>query len=125
MSVLACDIDPPNHFDFVLLYFKLLRFHAQALRGPISKPALTYILQGEYFASEYCKMVLADITLMSVRPSILAATAVTFGLECSFKYKEPAKKGKAGAPGDKVMNPEMLYEQEVQFLNLGWREIVD
>lgn len=27
MSTLACEIDPPNVFDYVLLYFKLLRLH--------------------------------------------------------------------------------------------------
>ena len=86
MSSLACEIDPPNHFDFVLLYFKLLRLHIQALKGPISKPSLNYLLQAEFFASEYSKMVLADIALMSVRPSILASTAVVFGLTTSSRY---------------------------------------
>ena len=28
MSVLACEIDPPNVFDYVLLYYKLIRLHA-------------------------------------------------------------------------------------------------
>lgn len=27
MSLLACQVDPPTHFDFVLLYYKLLRLH--------------------------------------------------------------------------------------------------
>lgn len=44
MSLLACEIDPPNHFDFVLLYFKLMRLHIQAMKGPISKPCLNYLL---------------------------------------------------------------------------------
>lgn len=83
MSLLACELDPPNHFDFTLLYFKMLRLHLQTLRGPISKPALNYLLQAEYFSTEYSKMILADITLMSVRPSILGATGVAFGLKAS------------------------------------------
>ena len=86
MSLLACEIDPPTHFDFVLLYFKLLRLHLQALKGPISKQSLNFLLTAEFFSSEYCKMVLADVTLMRVRPSMLSATGVAFGLMASYKH---------------------------------------
>jgi|LauGreDrversion4_2_1035121.scaffolds.fasta_scaffold930637_1 hypothetical protein len=83
MSVLACELDPPTPFDFVLLYFKLLRLHLQALRGPISKEAMNIILTAEYLSSEFCKMTLADIGLMQVRPSILGAAALDFGIRGS------------------------------------------
>ena len=75
MSLLACEIDPPNHFDFVLLFSKFIRFQIQAFKGPITKPTLTYLLTAEYYSSEYSKMLLVDLDMMAVRPSILGATA--------------------------------------------------
>lgn len=27
MAILECNIDPPNHFDFAMLYYKLIRLH--------------------------------------------------------------------------------------------------
>ncbi|TNV81199.1 hypothetical protein FGO68_gene5972 [Halteria grandinella] len=86
MSTLACEIDPPNVFDFVLVYFKLLRLHTQVLCGPISKPGLSFLMSAEYYSSEYSKMTLADITLQSVRPSILGACAVIFGVNAAVRH---------------------------------------
>ncbi len=83
--MLACNLDPPNHFDFVLLYSKFIRFQLQAFRGPISKHALQYLLNFEYLSSEFSKMLLADVGLLSVRPSILGALAIQFSLVNSLK----------------------------------------
>ena len=98
MSLLACEVDPPTHFDFVLVYYKLIRFHVQALKGPMTKPGLNFILLSEFFASEYCKMILADVELMSVRPSILAASAVIFGLQSAYKYLQNSEAKKQNPP---------------------------
>lgn len=56
------------------------------LNGPISKPCLAFLMSAEYYSSEYAKMTLADITLQSVRPSILGACAVIFGINSAVRY---------------------------------------
>jgi hypothetical protein len=40
-------------------------------------------MSAEWFSAEYAKMILADLTLQSVRPSILGACGVLFGLEAA------------------------------------------
>lgn len=50
------------------------------------KPTLTFLLTAEYFTCEYCKMLLVDLDMLAVRPSILAATAIKFGLDYSDRY---------------------------------------
>lgn len=37
MSLLACDIDPPNHFDFTLLYFKYIKMLLMGYKSQITK----------------------------------------------------------------------------------------
>lgn len=86
MSELACEIDPPNHLDFALLYSKFIRFHFQNFRGPIMKPTLNFLLTAEYFTCEFCKMLLVDLDMLAVRPSILAACSIQFGLSYSERY---------------------------------------
>ena len=76
MSQLACEIDPPTHLDFALLYSKFIRFQLQTFRGAILKPTLNFLLTAEYFTCEYCKMLLVDLDMLAVRPSILAATSI-------------------------------------------------
>lgn len=83
MSTLACNIDPPHHFDYVLLYFKMIRAFTQQIKGPISKAALKILLTAEQTATAYCKFFMADVIIKGVRPSILAATAVHQGIQAA------------------------------------------
>ena len=81
MSLLACDIDPPNHFDFTLLYFKYIKMQIHGVKGAVSRSCLTFIEQYEALATDFCRMVLTDIEMVAMRPSILGAAAIHFGLE--------------------------------------------
>lgn len=122
MALLECNIDPPNHYEFALLYFKLIRLFVQALNGPIQKTGLNYILQAESFTHEFCKMILADITMMSVRPSIVAAAGVVFGLNSAVKHIRenplplPPKLTEEKAAKE--------LEKEMDLCDKAWREIV-
>lgn len=44
ITLLTSEIDQPTHFDFVLMYFKMLRLYLQVLKGPLSKNCLNYYL---------------------------------------------------------------------------------
>ncbi len=127
MSTLACDLDPPTHLDFALLYFKLIRLYSQTLNGPITKPAMNHLLQAEYFTAEYCKMTLADITLMSVRPSILAATAVQFGFETARKHMSNSKSQPSQRRGTTTTSStdshNAILDAEIEEFEKAWREI--
>lgn len=81
----GCEIDAPHVLEFALLYFRMIKLHVQS--NHFSSPSAgnikeigRLILEAETFAMEFCKFILVDIDLMNVRPSILAATSVCFGL---------------------------------------------
>jgi hypothetical protein len=80
MTLFACDIDPPNHFDFLLLYFKYIRMHIYGFRGALSVCCQNFLDHYEKLATDFCRMVLSDVGCMAMRPSILAAAAIHFGL---------------------------------------------
>ena len=79
VGALECEIDAPHVLEFLLLYFKLIRLYVQQTQG-ISKETSNYIKDSEEIAIAYCRITLVDIVLISVKPSIIAATAVIFGL---------------------------------------------
>jgi hypothetical protein len=120
MSQLACEIDPPTHLDFTLLYSKFIRSQVQNFRGPIMKPTLTFLLTAEYYACEYCKMLLADLDMLSVRPSILAATAIKFGLEYSERYCRDHQVFDAPLPEGKTKAD---LEEEITSISTSWEQI--
>lgn len=86
MSLLACDIDPPNHFDAALVYFKYIRMQIYTFQAVISLKCLAYIESIEKYASDFCRMALTDIELMALRPSILGAYAIHFGIMSVEKF---------------------------------------
>ena len=122
ITLLTSEIDQPTHFDFVLMYFKMLRLYLQVLKGPLSKNCLNYYLNSENIACDYCKMMLADVALMSVRPSILGATAVLFGLKTGFHQLEAEFLKKSNQKHQKIFIDPLLIS-EIQFINHSWREI--
>jgi hypothetical protein len=108
----------PNHYDFVLLYFKMIRLHVQTFRGPIQKDSLDFLIQTEYFAQELCKMILVDVELVNVRPSILAASAVLYGFKCSRQYTT-YEKDKDLKHSAQVIRKAPISEQQQENSSLG------
>ncbi len=79
IKVIGCEIDSPHILEFLLLYFKLIRLYVQS-KGSFTKETQVYITYCETVAKMYCRMTFLDIALMGVKPSLLAATSVCFGL---------------------------------------------
>ena len=85
MRKLQCETEVPHFLDFLLYYFKLIKVYIE-LSGPFSNNGLSYINVAERLSRYFCKMALADIVLISVKPSIIAAAATLFGLQKSELY---------------------------------------
>lgn len=120
MSQLACEIDPPTHLDFALLYSKFIRFQVQTFRGAILKPTLNFLLTAEYFTCEFCKMLLVDLDMLAVRPSILAATSIHFGLTYSQRYCTDHNTYVKDLPPEKTKKD---VEEEVDSIMKAWQNI--
>jgi hypothetical protein len=117
MSLLACDIDPPNHFDFTLLYFKFIRMKIHGFLGGISRSCISFIEQYETIATDFCRLVLSDVDAIAMRPSILGATAIHFGLEVVQNHLPKI----IHDPGYFNLKD---FQLEVEYVKMSWREIV-
>jgi hypothetical protein len=62
-----------------MLYFKAIRLYIQTSNNEM-KTIHTYLKYSENLAKFYCKMLLMDVDLVALKPSILGATAVFFGI---------------------------------------------
>ena len=78
-SELGCEIETPHVLEFTTFYFKALRLYIQCSQSQ-QVTIQTYINYAENIAVRYCRMVMMDLELMSVKPSILGATAIYFSL---------------------------------------------
>lgn len=65
---------------------------------------------------------LADVALMSVRPSILGATAVLFGFTSAYHHLESEYQRKQNKTQQKMSIDPVLIS-EIKFINNSWREI--
>lgn len=74
-----------------------------------------YIRHCEIYSREFARVTLVDIALMSVRPSIIAATSVIFGLFCGYRALEKCKKLNK--------HPFPYSETEIKLVTFAWHEI--
>jgi len=66
------------------------------------------------YASLYIRVCLVDLALISIKPSILAATSIVYGLFVSYRnYEKSLKKGEKPQFG----------EQEIKTVAFAWHEI--
>lgn len=95
VTALSLHLDAPYLLEFLLLYFRLLKFYVQELlQSEISSSTAEYLDLSESLASQYLKAILVDVSMMAVKPSIIAATAVIFGLYAAYHLKEKKAKAK-------------------------------
>ena len=107
----------------------MIRFFTQHIKGPISQPALKLLLVAEYTATEYCKFILADVIVKGVRPSILAATAIHFGMQSAKDYGLKTTKPLITSNRIKLPNgdPEFKHDlkEELDYIiDVAWKDII-
>ncbi|CDW86962.1 n-terminal domain containing protein [Stylonychia lemnae] len=115
LHVLGCEIDSPHLLEFVLFYIKLIKFYIQELMGnKLTQQIATYIDSCEEYAVMYVRVCICDMIMMSIKPSILAATSIVYGLFVSYRnYMKSLKRGEKPLYGD----------QEIKTVVFAWNEI--
>jgi hypothetical protein len=94
-SQLSCEIETPHVLEFASFYYKCVRFYIQVSLCKL-ETVETYLGYCENLTKYFCRMIMMDVDLVGLRPSILGAAAIFFSLHNAQIYlpmmNEHAKK---------------------------------
>lgn len=96
IDVLTCTIDSPTTLDFLIFYFRILKFalHEGKPTNQFSKPLVDFIVEWETLAYDMIKACLLDPAMSGHPPSIVSASFIYYALVlCQDKVKAQTKGG--------------------------------
>ena len=79
MDYLQYDTSSTNSYDFVVYYFKLIKYLLQA-SSQVTSTMHSYLNYSEKLAQYFCRMTLVDHDIQNLSASSVGAAAVSFGL---------------------------------------------
>jgi len=112
MKTLEFQMSTVTSLDFLLIYAKMIQFYAQEhMKQNFTKEVVNALNFVETQARHFSRALLCDYTIQSVRPSVLGACSIIFGLFCAFR------KADQGRNRHGFEHKELLVVQE------AWRNI--